>query len=80
MIVPVAFNVGLATTLPAVAVSYQVMVCPTGTVDVAVKVWIGEVSHAVISPPDIGAAGAGLIVKMTAVLVKDWQVPSLASA
>ena len=36
--VPVVFNVGPATTLPAVAASYQITVSPTGTVAVAVNV------------------------------------------
>ena len=78
--VPMVFNVGPATIFPAVAASYQTTVCPTGTVAVAVSVCIGEASHCVTSPPDTGATGAGLIVNITAVLVKEGQVPSLVSA
>ena len=77
---PVLLNIGLATIFPAVDVSYQITVCPTGTVAVAVKVCIGKISHCVISPPVTGATGAGLMVNITAVLVNEGQIPSLASA
>ena len=75
-----AFKVGEATIFPDVAASYQVMVSPGFTVAVAVKVCNGAVSHWVILPPDIGAAGAALMVRVTTVLVKDGQVPSFDSA
>ena len=77
--VPVAFNVGLETILPAVAALYQITVCPTGTVAVAVKVCIGEFSHCVMFPPDNGALGAASMVSTTGILVTDLQVPSSVS-
>ena len=61
MIVPVALSVGLATSLPPVAASYQTTVEPLGAVAVAVSVWMGDVSHSVWSPPETGAAGNSLI-------------------
>ena len=68
------FLVGLATRLPPVAASYQVIVPPLA---VAVKVCIGDCSHTVWLPPLVGAAGAALMVKVTGVLVKLLQVPLL---
>ncbi len=80
--VPTVFNVGEATIFPSVAASYQVNVIPiTGVMALlASRVCIGDASHCVIFPVDTGAVGAGSIVKVTAVLVSDGQVPSLASA
>jgi hypothetical protein len=60
------------------AAVYQVMIPP---VAVAVKVCVGEpLEQTVWSFPLIGATGAGLMVKLTAVLVKLEQVPLLDSA
>ena len=60
------------------AAVYQVIVPP---VAVAVNVCVGEPSaQTVWSPPLIGATGAGLMVKVTAVLVKLEQIPLLDSA
>ena len=79
---PTVFKVGLATTFPSVGASYQVKVIPVIGVMalLALSVCIGESSHSVIFPVDIGAVGAGLMVKVTAVLVSEGQVPSFASA
>ena len=41
VIVPTILNVGLVTVLPPVAALYQIMVCPAGTVAVAVSVGTG---------------------------------------
>ena len=49
------------------AAVYQVTVDPAGAVAVAVMVCTGDCSHWVMSPPLVGAAGAGLIVRVTAV-------------
>jgi hypothetical protein len=60
------------------AAVYQVMVPP---VAVAVKVCVGEpLEQTVWLPPLIGATGAALIVKVTAVLVKLEQISLLDSA
>ena len=67
--VPTAFNIGLATTFPPVAASYQTIVLPGAAFAVAVSVCKGELSHSVWSPPLIGAAGAPCMVRPTAVLV-----------
>ena len=69
--VPMAFKVGLATIFPSVGASYQVYVIPVigGMAVFALIVCNGETSHCVIFPVDIGAAGAGRIVSVTAVLV-----------
>mgnify|MGYP003404961722 CR=1 FL=1 len=68
--VPTVFKVGLTTMFPSVGASYQVKVIPTIGVMalLASNVCIGDNSHAVIFPVEIGAVGAGLIVKVTAVL------------
>ena len=72
MLVPTPTCVGLVTTLPPVAAVYQVIVPP---VAVAVKVCVDEPSEQTVwSPPLVGATGAGLMVKVTAVLVKLEQV------
>ena len=69
--VPTVFKVGFATIFPSVAASYQVKVIPTIGVMalLASKVCIGDNSHAVILPVDIGAVGAGLMVKVTDVRI-----------
>jgi hypothetical protein len=60
------------------AAVYQVMIPP---VAVAVNVCVGEPSvQTVWLPPLIGATGAALIVKVTAVLVKLEQISLLDSA
>ena len=80
--VPTVFKVGLGTIFPSVGASYQVKVIPTIGVMalLASRVCIGDASHCVIFPVDAGAVGAGLMVNVTAVLVSEGQVPSLASA
>ena len=65
------------------AASYQTTVAPAGAVAVAVSVWIGDCSHSVTLDADTaGAAGAGLIVSVTAVLLSEEHavVPVLACA
>ena len=74
-----ALSVGETITVPAVAASYHIKVSPGSTVAVAVNVCNGAISHSVISPSDIGAEGAALIVRITAVLVNEGQ-PFSASA
>ena len=78
--VPGVFSVGEATKVPAAMASYQIIVSPGIAVAVAVRVCIGDNSHCVTSPPETGAVGAGLIVSVTAVLVKEGQIPLSASA
>ena len=81
MTVPTLFSIGLAITLPPVAASYQTTVAPAGAVAVAVRVWIGDCSHSVMFEADtVGAAGAGLIVRVTAVLASEEQDPPVACA
>ncbi len=79
--VPTVFKIGLATIFPSVAASYQVKVMPTIGVMalLASRVCIGDTSHWVIFPVDIGAVGAGSMVNVTAVLVNEGQVPSFDS-
>ena len=60
---------------PPVAASYQTMLEPDGTVAVAVRVCTEPVSQTVTLTGAVGAAGAPLMVKTTAVLVKLEQVP-----
>ena len=72
--VPTVFSVGLATMLPPVAASYHTTLDPAGAVAVAVSVWIGLAWHTVWLPPEVGAAGAGLIVRVIAVRVRLTQV------
>ena len=67
---PTALSVGLATTVPPVAALYHTTLDPDGAVAVAVSVWIGLASHTVWLPPEVGAAGAALIVSVTGVLVR----------
>ena len=76
--VPIVFKVGFATTVPSVAAVYQVTVCPgVGVIALmALSVCIGNSSHCVIFPVEMGAVGAALIVNVTAVLVSEAQ-PSL---
>ena len=74
MIVPTVFKVGLATTVPPVAAVNHTTLEPDGAVAVAVSVWIGLAWHTVWLPPLIGADGAALIVKVTAVLVRLAQL------
>ena len=80
--VPVVFNVGFETAFPPEAASNQATVCPeVGVIaSLASSVCIGEISHSVILPVEIGAAGAGFIVNVTAVLEYDGHVPSFDSA
>ena len=70
---------GEAIILPSVAAVYQVMVCPaTGVMAaLAFNVCIGDISHCVIFPVEIAAGEEALMVKVTAVLVSDGQVPLL---
>jgi hypothetical protein len=71
---PVVFLVGFATIDPPVAALYQTIVAPAGAVAVAVRVWMGEVSQTTWLPPEVGAAGAGLMVSVTAVRFKLSQL------
>ena len=68
--VPTVLSVGLPTAFPATAASNQDMVMPEiGVIALfASSVCIGDNSHCVILPFEIGAVGAGLIVNVTAVL------------
>ena len=60
---------------PPVAASYQTTLAPAGAAAVAVRVWIGDCAHSVMFEADtVGAAGAGLIVKVTAVLPIEEQL------
>jgi len=59
--------------LPPVAAVNHTTVDPAGADAVAVSVWIGLCSQAVWLLP-VGAAGAALIVSVTAVLVRLAQV------
>ena len=77
---PTVFKVGVGTTLPPEAKVYQVIPVVEAKASLAFKVWIGLSSHSVIFPKLVGAAGAAVIVKVTAVLVKLEQVPSEYSA
>ena len=78
MLVPTPTCVGLVTMFPPVAASYQVIIPP---VAVAVNVCVDEPSvQTVWLPPLIGATGAGLMVKVTAVLVRLEQISLLDSA
>ena len=54
---PTVFNIGVVTTVPAVAESNHVKVSPLTKVAVAVNVWIGDASHSTISPPELGGVG-----------------------
>ena len=75
------FKIGLVITLPPVAASYQTTVDPAGAVAVAVKVWIGEASQTVwLGADTVGATGAALMVKVTAVLANEEQDPPEACA
>ena len=74
MIVPTALNVGLATTFPLLAASYQTTVAPEGAVAVAVSVCMGDCWQTVWLPPLVGAVGASLMVKVTAVRDKLRQL------
>ena len=68
------FRIGLVTTFPPLAASYQTTVAPAGAVAVAVSVWIGDCSHSVmLEAATTGASGAALIVNVTAVLVSEAQ-------
>ena len=66
---------------PNIGESYQVKVIPMiGVIALfASRVCIGDHSHSVIFPVDIGAVGAGLIVKVTAVLEYEEHIPSFDS-
>ena len=66
---PTVFSVGLATTVPPVAAVNHTTLDPDGAVAVAVSVWIGLASHTVWLLP-VGAAGAALIVSVTAVRLR----------
>ena len=77
---PTAFKVGLLTKLPPVAASYHVIPLVDDNAELAFNVWIGLISHCVISPLLAGADGAPVMVNFTDVLVKLVQVPSLYSA
>ena len=70
--VPLDPSTGEATTLPPVAASYHTISVSTTavTASFASKVCIGSEAHSEMSPVLIGAAGASLMVKLTAVLVK----------
>ena len=78
--VPTLFRIGLDTTLPPVGASYQITVCPEGTVAVAVSVGVGVGGHdvAVWLPPLVGAAIAVLLTAILNVAVAVWQVPDVA--
>ena len=56
------------TIFPPEAASYQSMRNPPGTVAVAVKVCTAPFSHTVTFIGAVGAAGLGLMVKVTGVL------------
>ena len=80
--VPIVFKVGVKPPVPPEAALNQEIVCNGfGVIAVlASSVCIGDISHCVMLPVEIGAVGAGLIVKVTAVLVSDGQFPSFDSA
>ena len=67
MVVPTPTWVGVATNVPAVAAVYHVIAPP---VAVAVKVCVVVPSVHTVWLDAVGATGAALIVKTTAVLVK----------
>ena len=68
--VPIVFKVGVKPPVPPEAALNQEIVCNGfGVIAVlASRVCIGEASHCVIFPVEIGAVGAGFIVSVTAVL------------
>ena len=75
------FRIGLVTMFPPLAASYQTTVAPAGAVAVAVSVWIGDCSHSVMLEADTaGAAGVGLMVNVTAVLLKEEHAEASALA
>src|SRR5512133_2057134 len=69
-------RVRLATTVLPVAASYQTTVDPAGAVAVAVRVCIGDSSQA-NTLLAVGAAGAGLMVRVTAVRVRLVHPPAV---
>ncbi len=69
--------VGLTTIFPPAAASYQVTPVVDDKAELAFNVWIGLNSHRVMLPLLVGALGAPVIVKVTAVLAKLEQVPLL---
>ena len=74
--VPTVFNVGLPTAFPRTSNQDRIIPGIGVMPALALSVCIGDCSHCVMLPFEIGAVGAGLMVNVTAVLVNELQVPS----